>query len=651
MSGVKSKGFRSDINGLRGLSVLLVVLYHFNLKVFEGGFIGVDVFFVISGYLMTKIIYSGMASSEFSYLSFILSRAARIFPALFAVIILLLALGYWLLPPSDLHSLANQALQSVIFNSNNYYAGQQDYFSTGLDDRWLLHTWSLSVEWQFYMLYPAILVLAFLPGTSGTTAQRRTRVIAVLSLVGLASLAYCVTQDSQHAFFSLFARAWQMIAGGLACMLVEVRHGELRYRRALAYAGTGMIVLSAVLAKVYQLHLSWPGYAALLPVAGTCLILFARDNSNIVLNNPVSQWVGKSSYSIYLVHMPIFVAFTISGLFDINMKLYKIVGVAASIALGFVCYTLIESARIKNPRSLAQLTRIVGPAVLIAGFSYATVASAGFVNRFGDAELAKNIELAQTNQSSQPQCRNGGLINDRTCVIHPGAGKKILVIGDSVADHLYPWFAAHTGVNTTFFVKPGCPVILGFERAGTDRHCREFSERAFKMAASGDYQTVIISQNWAGFSSKSSDICIFQGGKCVSLNASADPLAGVKQTKSSIQVLLDKSVQVAVVESTPFFSFIVPKQVERNIFWRGKPGESVAAKTVMIADSADYDSMFKTFAGNPHFEVLSLRKTLCPGQACVIYDAQLKAPIYKDRNHFNPVWIEKNGGVFAAVAH
>ena len=631
--------------------MLLVVLYHFNLSAFEGGFIGVDVFFVISGYLMTKIIYSAMIRGQFSYLSFLLSRASRIFPALFAVIVLLLGIGYWLLPPSDLHSLASQALQAVGFNSNNYYASQQDYFSTGIDDRWLLHTWSLSVEWQFYMLYPALLALSFLPGTACTPAHRRMRVIAVLSLAGLASFLYCLTLESQYAFFSVFARAWQMIAGGLACMLVETRNGEVRYRRALGYLGTGVIVLSAVVAKVYHLQSNWPGYTSLLPVAGTCLALFARDDRNMVLNNPLAQWVGKSSYSIYLVHMPIFVAFTISGLFDSNPKLYKLIGIVASIVLGFVCYKVIESARIKNPRSLAQSIRIVGPAVIIAWFSYAAVLSAGFAHRFGDAEVAKNIALAEASESSRPECRNVGAVNDKICVINPAVEKKILVIGDSVADHLYPWFAGHSKVNTTFYVKPGCPVIAGFERSGPDRHCREFSERAFRMAASGDYQTVIISQNWAGFSSSSGGICTFNGGRCVPLNQSADPLAAVKQTESTIRSLLDRNVQVAVLDATPSFRTRVPKKIERDFFWHGKTDEPISAKTAMIADSADYDNMFKAFAGNPNFTLLSLQEKLCPAHGCKIYDEQMKMPIFRDQNHFNPPWIEKNGDVFTAFVH
>jgi peptidoglycan/LPS O-acetylase OafA/YrhL len=650
MSGLKSGEFRSDINGLRGLSVLMVVLYHFNLSEFEGGFIGVDVFFVISGYLMTKIIYSAMTRGDFSYVSFMISRAARIFPALFAVIVLLLGIGYWILPPSDLHSLGSQALQAVLFNSNSYYASQQDYFSTGLDDRWLLHTWSLSVEWQFYLLYPALLALGFLPGTASKPALRRSRVIAILSLAGLCSILYCLTLESQQAFFSVFARAWQMIAGGLACMLVEARNGNLLYRRTLGYLGVGIIVLSAVLAKLYHLQYSWPGYASLMPVGGTCLALFARDEKNIVLSNPISQWIGKWSYSIYLVHMPIYVALSISGLIGSNPKLYKMVGVMASIVLGFILYKLIESARIKNPRSLAHSIKIAGPAAVIAGFAYAAVLSAGFAQRFDDPEIAKNIALAETSHSSGSECRNDGLVNDRVCVINPEGRKKILIIGDSVADHLYPWFAGHSKVNTTFYVKPGCPVIEGFERSGPDRHCREFSERAFKMAASGTYQTVIISQNWAGFSKSSNGICIFSHGKCVPLNVSADPMAAAKQMKSSIQGLLDKDIQVAVLESTPWFLNRVPKKVERDIFWHGKTGEDLSAKTALMSESADYDSMFKAFVKDPRFTLLSLRKKLCPEQGCRIYDEQMKAPIFKDQNHFNPAWIEKHGDVFEAVA-
>lgn len=146
----KVSGFQNDINGLRGISVLLVVLYHFNLSLLGGGFIGVDLFFVISGFLMTKIVVSGLLQKKFSYPDFILKRAQRIFPALFFTLLVLYLIGSVVLTPSDLNSLSEQTLASVVFNSNNYFAEKQGYFNASIDDRWLLHTWSLSVEWQFY---------------------------------------------------------------------------------------------------------------------------------------------------------------------------------------------------------------------------------------------------------------------------------------------------------------------------------------------------------------------------------------------------------------------------------------------------------------------------------------------------------------------
>ena len=218
MQSPPAVNFRKDINGLRAWAVMVVVLFHFGVPGFSGGFIGVDIFFVISGFLMTNILIKKLENphQKFSVWDFYLARAKRIVPALLVLCITLLALGWLMLPPQDYRSLGMHTLTSVLFATNIQYWREAGYFDAASHDKWLLHTWSLSVEWQFYLLLPLLLwgVWRWWPG--------RVYAVRCLSLVFLASLGLSVwltTQKPEAAFFLLPTRAWEMLAGGLVVLL------------------------------------------------------------------------------------------------------------------------------------------------------------------------------------------------------------------------------------------------------------------------------------------------------------------------------------------------------------------------------------------------------------------------------------------------
>ncbi|MBC7489101.1 MAG: acyltransferase [Glaciimonas sp.] len=282
---------RNDINGLRGISVLMVVFYHFNIGILKGGFVGVDVFFVISGFLMTKIIYSGLDRGNFNYFEFVKRRAFRIFPVLYFLIFILLFCGAFFLSPIDLSSLSEQVFHALIFDSNKYYGAKTGYFSEGIDDRWLLHTWSLSVEWQFYLMYPVLLWLCLKVTKSKNAINNERNIFIALLICTAASLAYCLFGDVRNAFFSVLTRSWQMLAGGLVFM-VGIRYATEKYASLLSYLGLLLIFSSVVMVKILSLESRWPGYYAILPVIGTCTILYSRFQGNLLLKNPFIQYLG-----------------------------------------------------------------------------------------------------------------------------------------------------------------------------------------------------------------------------------------------------------------------------------------------------------------------------------------------------------------------
>jgi peptidoglycan/LPS O-acetylase OafA/YrhL len=648
-STTPSTPLQTDIAGLRAISVVMVVLYHFNLSVLGAGFVGVDIFFVISGYLMTRIIVDDLAAGTFNYFSFLLKRALRIFPALFVLVAVLLAAGALLLPPSDLENLARQCLSAVFFNSNNYYAGQQGYFAQGIDDRWLLHTWSLSVEWQFYMLYPAIVWAGLQVGRLGG-AERQYRLLGVFLLaVALASLALCVVSKNQDAFFSVLTRSWQMIAGGLVYMARDSSVLRRVQGAVLSYAGLLLIGASVWVVQAMGLKTAWPSYHALLPVAGACLLLAAGYEGNRLLNNALMQKLGAWSYSIYLWHWPIVIAFTITGVTADAPKLAKLVGIPLSLALGCLSFRYIEPARrLRAAGALSGTVKLASAAAMLCLVALGYQATGGLALRADNPALFHDVRSATQAKTYRPECENPGPVNDRFCRLNTGAaGEKVLVLGDSHAGHLYAWFARHSQRDTTFYVKSGCPLIPGFESVGQNRGCRAFTDKAYALAGSGRYATVVVSMNWSGFSESSRGICSYEDGACVIPPKSRDPQLPLTLVRASLQSLLDRNVKVVVVDATPAFRFNVPNRVARHAFWYGEADERAQAQDLLV-NNAGYDRLFASLDAQPGFALVSPRRRLCKVEQCMIYDRQLGLPLYTDNDHFNPAWLTLQDASFLA---
>ena len=254
--------FKYDINGLRAYAVLAVVIFHFNKDWLPGGFIGVDVFFVISGYLMTGIIFRNIDLGRFTLSNFYLARANRIIPALSVVCVSTLIAGLALLAPEELKTLGKHIAYSASFLSNIAYQNEAGYFDVASHDKWLLHTWSLSVEWQFYIIYPLIILLfRKLFGDQG--AKTSVLITAVISLILCVYLSYSAEFD---AFYDLSSRAWEMMAGGAAILFpLQLKQSLCKVTESF---GLLLILMSAFLLNEND---TWPGLYTLAPVTG-CLL-------------------------------------------------------------------------------------------------------------------------------------------------------------------------------------------------------------------------------------------------------------------------------------------------------------------------------------------------------------------------------------------
>ena len=207
----KNTAFRPDIAGLRAIAVIAVVLYHFGVKGFSGGFVGVDIFFVISGFLMTGIIFSKIETNKFSFIDFYLARAKRIIPALAVLCLVLVVCGWFFLIPGDFRTLGKHAASSISFLSNFIFWREAGYFDTSSHEKWLLHTWSLSVEWQFYIIYP--LIIFTLKKILDTQSIKLS--IATLAISSFGLSIYIGNNWPSAGFYLFPTRAWEMLAGGI----------------------------------------------------------------------------------------------------------------------------------------------------------------------------------------------------------------------------------------------------------------------------------------------------------------------------------------------------------------------------------------------------------------------------------------------------
>lgn len=329
--------FREDINGLRAIAVMGVVLFHFMPKNLSGGFAGVDIFFVISGFLMTGIIFNGFELSKFSILKFYRSRLNRIVPALAFLCIAIMFLGWFILIPSDYKVLGKHVTSSILFFSNITYLRESGYFDAASHDKWLLHTWSLSVEWQFYLIYPLILVA--LKRVLSVKAMKKA--VLVCTAIGFIVSVIVTYRWTESAYYLLPTRMWQMLIGGVVFLYpITLKDNNKRYLEGL---GVFMILGSYFFLSEKQ---PWPGYWALVPVLGSVLIIVSHRGKSTITGNYFFQKIGAWSYSIYLWHWPIVVLINYYAL----SSLYNYLGIILSILIGWGSYAYIESIKFNRNR-------------------------------------------------------------------------------------------------------------------------------------------------------------------------------------------------------------------------------------------------------------------------------------------------------------
>ena len=472
--------YRAEIDGLRALAVLPVVFFNADIGPFSGGYVGVDVFFVISGFLITKILIDELNEGRFSFARFYERRARRILPALFVMAALTVPAAWKWLPPSEMAKFSDSLLSVALFSSNMLFWRQSGYFDTAAELKPLIHTWSLAVEEQFYILFPVLLMLIY----------RFGKRLLVPTLLSLLVLSLVLAQATLHrhpsaAFFFLPTRGWELLLGAL-CTL----HGQARTSASRSnLLGTAGIAMIAAAVFLFDRSTPVPGLLTLLPTLGAALILiYARpDNlAGMVLSNRIIAGVGLISYSTYLWHQPILVfqRYAIVGPLEVH---HKLMAVVLSLVLGYLSWRYIETPfrnRQQISRRWIAVTTAAGT-LLIAAAGISGHVSKGFRElRSDNPVFARDARIHEVRADRQRQIRAGSCHFDENLSIDTFiAGwncrsddenlfdSRTAVFGDShAADKVVA--LRLNGVDTWQITGAGCQVAPTFVKEDR-RHCNE----------------------------------------------------------------------------------------------------------------------------------------------------------------------------------
>lgn len=650
--------YRLDLNALRAVAVAGVVAFHLKLDaLFSGGFCGVDVFFVLSGFLMTSIIAGGLEAKKFSFLRFYAARARRIVPGLLATCFGVLVFGYFWIDPIKYEDLAKSVVYSIFFVSNLYLWKQVGYFDTGANEKWLLHTWSLSVEWQFYIIYPLVLYLLY------RLLRTRGRVgVAVLIAIILSFTLSVILADIRpaSAFFLLPTRAWEMLAGGAAALWPIAL--PRRLGRPLGLAGLGLIGASFF---AFDPMTPWPSFGCLLPVAGTVMAIAARDEDLTLYRNKAVIWTGLWSYGIYLVHWPVIVGVEYLALPAPAVTSFCLIAaIMAGCALGASLRSAPSLGRLTLGRPRHTRIDAYGRIAFGAGFLLVGTSAAGIaLTNGGEWRQPENREIFQASRLAMHDwdypsgtCNGLSFSEDlRPCHVGARDGRKTLILGDSFAQQLFSRareISDHDRTRGfTFVTSAGCPPILNVNRTGVGFRCDRFIDKALQYAETSDFDHIMIVSIWYNyFKSGSRNVCFVTGSGCMIARDSEEAAAllgpALDAVAARLREIRARGKSVTIVLPFPYSKVDVPSVLVKSTFLgRTAHGTSEIDSDALFEGYGAIRAQLKGLADSVGATLLDPLEFLCTARHCPTLDGK-GVPYYRDSSHLRSSTIKSDRFVF-----
>jgi len=641
---------RSDIDGLRAFAIVPVLCFHAGLGL-PGGFVGVDIFFVISGYLISSILLRDCANGHYSILGFYDRRIRRIFPALVAVLIATTVAALFILLPSELRSYASSLLYAVLFSSNLWFWSTTNYFGDPNIDIPLLHTWSLAVEEQFYILWPlVVMVLAKLP-------RRHALALVIVALVASLLLSQWLTVKSPTtAFYLLPSRAWELLIGAALALLPPA---DARHRRWLRWAGVlGLVLIGYAVLFFYETML-FPGFWALVPCIGTALLLYSGSAGGPAAR--LLSWrplvaIGLISYSLYLWHWPIL---SLSQLWLGHALTLpeKLAAVAASVLLAGLSWRYVEQPfRHARERSSAAQWRTAATGLaaiaVFAALGSAMLATKGLPQRLPALALHYDEAGRSFPRGKLPGC---ALIDaaaparlDKACFAAATPTPSAILWGDSHAMQLKDALAtrlATRGVALRSVTKTGCGPFAGavqLDQVGDPNPaCATFNARMLAdIVAHPEIREVYISGRWGKFlgpgagGAANGYLRLHAGEPHDSTISRRAFIASVDTTVATLQ---RAGKTVTLIGPSPEFATSVSKCMARQA-WRGHDYPACDSDLGKRPEIVAANAILRAIATARHVAYVDLLGRLCVGLRCPTgRDTTL---FFRDENHLSTAGAE-----------
>ncbi len=648
--------YRSDIDGLRAIAVMMVIGFHAFPSIFKGGFVGVDVFFIISGYLISTNLINSLSAKTYSLLTFYQKRIRRIFPALLFMLIACYLVGYFLFTGSEFKQLGKHIAAGAAFFSNIAYMQESGYFDVAGETKPLLHLWSLGVEEQFYIFLPPLLWLLW------RSKSNLIQIIALLTAVSFL-LNVFTTTDPTTKFYSPQTRVWELLLGTLLalCQHSETRNQCLSIRFTQAFSNTldkhaNLLSLLGLLAVISGLifinpQKDFPGWWALLPTVGAVLLIAIGTRAWVnraLLSHPILVWIGLISYPLYLWHWPLLSMTTIIEGTRPSV-LHRLIAVALAFILAIATYLLIEKPLRFGRFSRFKTLFLTASMVLIGLLGYQTYRAEGYPERIFAAQFKTVSEAIEDWEGG----RNFKELNyyGHNVMANSSLPPEILLIGDSHIEQFLPRIVKLSEEGkfppAIVVIGGGCPLIPKVREDSLKRCEDTFNSVLDILKKSNTIKKIVLGGCWNCYflyetkkinsTDKGLNYYFTEGEARQPFRGGAGADMAIAELERFLK-FLSNDHQVYLLLDNPFGESYNPRNLIGNRF-DFKGDQHLKEEIELDPEQSELNERLKKIAQQAGATVIDQLSTLCPKGQCLRLTKD-KNPIYKDSHHLRPFFVK-----------
>lgn len=651
--------YRADIDGLRAIAVMMVIGFHAFPSVFKGGFVGVDIFFIISGYLISSNLIHSLNNNTYSLLTFYEKRIRRIFPALLVMLTACYLVGYFIFTASELQQLGKHIAVGAVFISNIAYIKESGYFDITGETKPLLHLWSLGVEEQFYIFLPPLLWLVW---------RSKSNIINIIALLTISSFLgnVLITTDLTTKFYSPLTRVWELLLGTILalCHHSEIRNQSIgirftqpvsqvliKYANLLSLLGLFVVISGLILINPTK---DFPGWWALLPTLGTLLLITIGTKGWVnrsLLSNPLLVWIGLISYPLYLWHWPILSFATIIEGTRPSVW-FRIIAVVLTFALAIATYFWVEKPLRFGRFSRFKTFFLIFSMVIVGLLGYQTYRADGYPDRNFAAQF-KNISDAIEDWEGGRYLKHLSYLGHQV-MANSAQPPEILMIGDSHIEQFLPRIVALTEEgkfpSTVIMIGGGCPLIPNVREDSLKRCEKTFNAVLDVINESTTIKKVILGGCWNCYflhetkiinsTDKGFNYYFTNGEKREPFRGGSGSNMAIEQLENFLK-FLSRKYEVYLLLDNPFGEQYNPRNLIGNRF-AFKDEQHLKEMVQVDAEQLELNERLKKIAQQAGVKVIDQIAALCPEEQCLRLTSD-KKPIYKDNHHLRPFFVKEQG--------